>query len=130
MSDFQPEKPEMSEVAFASEMLRERIAPPGIAPSVKERVSKAARALRWSYSRTRDVWYRDPRVSIKPRELRDIARLTGVEYGRQELTEIDALIAKADNLVMGGDPDFHSAFVAAARAFYRALRRARAGGAR
>jgi hypothetical protein len=41
--------------------------------------------------------------------------VTGIEYGQRELKEVDALIAKADNLLMGNDTDFHSAFIAAVR---------------
>lgn len=114
-----PHKPsensEMSELAFASTAMRERIAPPSMG-SVKERINRAAAALRWSSSRTRDVWYADPRVSIKPRELRNIEEAAGVSYGRKEVAEVDAIIARADALLMGGDPDFVRPFIAALRA--------------
>jgi len=115
MSETKEEKREMSELAFASNAMRQRIAPPALG-SVKQRINRAAAALRWSASRTRDVWYADPRVSIKPRELRKIEEIAGVAYGRKELSEIDAIISRADALLMGTDPDFVRPFLAALRA--------------
>lgn len=82
-----------------------------------------ARRLRWSASRTKDVWYADPRVSLKATELRQIEEAAGVRYGKQELAEVDALIARAEALLHGSDEDFHRPFVAALRAFIGALDR-------
>ena len=120
MSHKSSEKSEMSELAWASERLQEDIAPRG---SVKERIRDAARTLGWKHSRARTIWYADERASIKPKELRRIEEITGVEYGRNERAEVDRLIAKADALLMGNDPDFHGPFVAAVRAFFGALDR-------
>lgn len=125
----------MSELAWSSERLHCDVAPVGIAQYVKERIRHASRELGWSYSRTRDVWYADERVSIKPRELRDIEGYTGVRYGRQELSEVDALLSKADALLaVGQDEDFAGPFVAAVRALvsiaYRAGAKGRSGVAR
>jgi hypothetical protein len=117
---------EMSELAFASKMLRERVSPPGRAQFVETRIRAAARDLRWNFSRAKDVWYADPRVSLKPCELRKVEELSGVKYGREEINEIDALISKANSLSVAGDTDFASAFVAAVRAFTRAVDRSRA----
>jgi len=122
MSETTKEKPEVSELAFASTAMRERIAPPAFG-SVKERINRAASSLRWSISRTRDVWYADPRVSIKPRELRKIEEVAGVTYGRQERASVDAIISRADALLMGTDPDFARPFVAALRALFGAVDR-------
>lgn len=58
-----------------------------------------------------------------PAELVQIEEVTGLRYGRKELTEIDALIARADALLDGNDPDFHRPFVAALRAFFGAVDR-------
>ena len=90
----------------------------------------ASRLLGWKYSRTRSVWYADERVSLKPREVREVEEISGVKYvaeGRAERGGVDSLIAKADALLMGSDPDFASAFVTAFRAFAGALDRAGAG---
>ena len=113
----------MCELAWASEMLQERIAPPGSASNKKGRIGVAASELGWRYSRVKDVWYRDERVSLKPKELREIEEVSGVEYGRKELREVDQIISRADALLEGHDPDFYGAFVAGLRAFFSALDR-------
>lgn len=128
MSESSSEKPEMSELAFASETMQQRIAPVGSAQYVETRIRIAALALKWRFSRARDVWYADPRVSLKPRELRDIETVAGITYGRQELRSVEQLIANADALTMGSDPDFAGAFAVALRAFVGALDRSRAAG--
>ena len=115
MSEKASEKSEMSELVFASEMMRTRIAPAGSAASKGERLRNAALALRWKYSRARNVWYADARVSIKPRELRQIEEMTGVKYGQQEINEVDHLIARADELLGSQGEGFRSALVAALR---------------
>ena len=117
------EKSEMSEVAFAAHAMQHRIAPPNSDQLVEQRIKKAARSLGWSFSRARDVWYADPRVSIKPRELREVEQASGLTYGRRELAEVDALISRAEAFMEGQDPDFASAAVAAFRAFLGALAR-------
>jgi hypothetical protein len=119
------EKTDMSEISWASERLQEDIAPRG---SVKERIRDAAHALKWKYSRTRTIWYADERASIKPKELRRITEVTGIEYGQQEVREISALISQADALLEGVHEDFHRPFVAALRAFAGALDRSRTRG--
>lgn len=127
MSEIQSEKFEMSCVEFASGALRSRIAPPSTAPSVKARITKASRSLGWTVSRTNDVWYGDPRVSIKVDELKKIEAVSGLIYGQQELNNANDLIARADALLYGSDPDFHGAFVAALRGFFGSSHRAGTG---
>lgn len=119
MSEKQSENSEMSELAFASEMMKTRIAPPGSAGSKGERLRNAALALRWKHSRTRHVWYADASVSIKPRELRQIEEMTGVKYGQQELRTNDDIIARAEDLLVGHEADFYGAFIAALRSLAR-----------
>lgn len=116
MSEKSSENSEMSEVAFASEQLKTRIAPPSMSSHVGERIRAAARFLGWSQSRTKDVWYADERVSLKPRELRKIEEITGVRYGREELAELDALIARADTILASRGPHSGSPVIAALRA--------------
>lgn len=114
------EKSEMSELTWASEQLH------GMAPTgtVKSRIRAASARLKWSFSRARDVWYADPRVSLKARELRDIESITGIAYGRTELRSVEALIARADALATNeADEGVYSAFAAAFRAFIGALDR-------
>ncbi len=128
MSDIEGKKSEMTELAFASEAMRTRIAPPGIAQQVKARIRHAARLLGWKFSRTRDVWYADDRVSLKPRELRRVEEVSGLRYGQEELADVDRLIGRAEALLMGSDPDHYRPFVAAFRAFFGALDRSRVAG--
>jgi hypothetical protein len=108
VTDFQSEKSEMSSVEFAQYALRERVAPPGAGVSVSDRIRVASRRLGWGYSRTRDAWYADPRISISADELRAIEETTGLHYGRQEVASIDELISRADALLDGNGFGFLS----------------------
>lgn len=123
MSEIALEKSEMSSVAFASQALQRHIAPRVNGRNVKDRIRRASACLGWSFSRTRDVWYGDPRVSISVDEMRDIEEAAGVKYGRAEVRSLEELIAKADALLDGPEADFHRPFVDAFRAFIRALDR-------
>lgn len=120
------EKSEMSELVWASDQLRNYIAPPGSASGKVERIRNAARKLKWKYSRTASVWYADERVSIKPRELRDIEVLAGVKYGQEQLREYDELIAAAESLLAGGKEDLRSAALTLLRALAGTSHRPRA----
>lgn len=110
-----------TEEQFAQRMLREVIAPIGSAASKGERLRAAAQALRWKFSRARDVWYGDERVSLKPSELRTIEEVSGVTYGRTEVDELDQIIARADALLQGAAPDFRSALAGAIREALRSV---------
>lgn len=127
MSEKPSENSEMSEIAFASDMLQNAIAPASLSSHIGKRIRAAALALRWSQSRTKDIWYQDPRVSIKPRELRQIEEMTGVRYGREEIANIDALISRADALLVDENPRGGSPILAALRALAGAVDRAGIG---
>lgn len=109
----------MSTAEFAQFAMQNGLAPRAIG-SVKVRLERATRELvkrNWSRNRVRDLWYADPRASApKWEEVADLEELTGLEYARQEVRTNDQIIAYADALLMGGDPDFVGAFVAALRA--------------
>lgn len=117
----------MPPAEFAQYAMMTGIAPRAMGP-VKVRLPHAQSVLGrrgWTKNRVRDLWYMDPRASEpKWEEINDLEQLTGLEYARQELRTTEQLIAKADALLMGSDPDFHSPFVAAFRAFLGALHRA------
>lgn len=113
----------MSELAFVQHQLHSCIAPALISSHKGERIRAAAITLRWSQSRTKDIWYADPRVSIKPRELRQIEEITGVLYGREELAEFDTLISRADAILAGEGPRVGSPIMAALRALVGAADR-------
>lgn len=109
------EKREMSTVEFfCRDALRERIAPPSIG-SVKARIVAGARALGWSYTRTRDAWYADPKISIKPHELFRIEAVSGLVYAREEMRKNDEAIERANALLAGEDARFIRTMVAALR---------------
>lgn len=110
----------MSELVWAQRTLKKHVAPAG---SVKDRIRVAANRLGWGFNRTRDVWYADPRVAIRPRELRRIEEVTGLGYARKELSSVEAMLERADALLEGPDADFHRPFIAALRAFAGALDR-------
>ena len=106
------EKSDMSTVEFCQSALRERIAPPSVG-SVKQRIVYAARKTGWSYTRVRDLWYADPRISIKAEQLFHIEALSGLEYARQELRKNDAAIERATALLGGEDTHLLRTLVAA-----------------
>lgn len=112
MSEFESEKSEMSTVEFCQGALRERIAPPNIG-NVKRRIEIAARKLGWSYTRTKDTWYADPRISIKPDELFRVEAVSGLQYARQEMRTNDAAIERATALLGGEDTHLIRTLVAA-----------------
>lgn len=102
----------MSTVEFCQSALRERIAPPSVG-SVKQRIFHAARKTGWSQSRVRDLWYADPRVSIKAEQLIQLEALSGLEYARQEVSTHDAAIERATALLGREDPDLIRTLVTA-----------------
>lgn len=114
MSEFDLEKSEMSTVEFCQRALREEIAPPSVG-SVKLRIRTAARDLGWSFTRTKDAWYADPRISIKPEELFRIEAVSGLSYARQEMRKNDHAIERANALLGGEDPRLLRTLVAAVR---------------
>lgn len=105
----------MSAVQFCQYALHARIAPASVG-TVKERIVRASRLTGWSFNRTRDVWYADPRVSIKAEQLVQIERLSGLEFARREVRTNDDIIARADALLDGPHAEFFGPFVAAMRA--------------
>lgn len=104
----------MLAVQFCQNALQERIAPSSFG-SVKQRITRASRITGWSPNRVRDVWYADPRVSIKAEELVRIEALSGLEYARREVRTNDDIIARAEALLDGPHADFFGPWVAAIR---------------
>ncbi|QQM32669.1 hypothetical protein JET14_13410 [Martelella lutilitoris] len=106
----------MSCVDFASTTLQKHIAPPHAARNVKDRIRIASRKLGWSFSRTKDVWYADPRVSIDAEEMRVIEEAAGLKNARKELHELEMLIERAGALLDDEEKDRSRPFVDALRA--------------
>lgn len=128
MSQKTLEKYQMTELSFVSRMMKERIAPPGAASSKTERIRLAAQKLRWKYSRAFSAWYADPRVSIKPSELRAVEEKSGAKFGTKDetLEEVDQMLARAGTLLDSKNPAFRRALFAATRAFIRSMAGTRA----
>jgi hypothetical protein len=113
MSEKSSEKSEMSTVEFCQRALREEIAPPSIGAKL-ERIRHASRQLGWSYSRTKDAWYADPRISIKPEELFRVEAVSGLTYSaRQEMRTNEQAIERATALLGGNDTHLLRTVVAA-----------------
>lgn len=117
----------MSGVHQASEILQQRIAPVGLCQSVAERIRHASRKLGWSYSRTKEIWYRNARA-IQYEEMLKAKEVAGLADGKQELTEVEALIAKSDQLLDRRDPVVRRAIRAGFRAFLGTLNKSRIEG--
>ncbi|MDK1386344.1 hypothetical protein QN224_13090 [Sinorhizobium sp. 8-89] len=100
---------------FVQKCLREIISPPGRAANVESRIRLAAHDLGWSFTRTKDAWYADPRVSIDSEEMRVVEEKAGVRYGADELQAVEELIRRADALLKRPDADRFRPFVAAFR---------------
>ncbi len=114
MSEKVSEKSEMSTTAFCQKALRQEIAPPNFG-NVSARIRKASRDLGWSYTRTKDAWYADPRISISPKELFRVEAVSGLVYAREELRTNDIAIEKATALLGGEDTRLVRTLVAAFR---------------
>lgn len=114
MSEKVSEKSEMGTTAFCQRALREEIAPANYG-NVSARIRKAARVLGWSYTRTKDAWYADPRISISPTELFRIEAVSGLVYAREELRLNGNAIERANALLGGEDTRLFRTFVAAFR---------------
>jgi hypothetical protein len=113
MPDKASEKRKMSVAVFCQSALRDEIAPPSLG-SVKKRIGKAAARLGWSFTRTRDVWYADPKISIRGDELRRVEDVSGIIYqARQEIRKNDDAIARAEALLGSQDPHLLGEIVAA-----------------
>lgn len=123
MSEKTSENYQMAELSFVSRMLRERIAPPGAAASKTERIRLAAQKLKWKYSRVFSAWYADPRVSIKPAELRAVEEKAGVKFAQkhEDLEDVDDLIERAEALLSSKNPRVRRALFSAMRTFARNL---------
>ena len=117
----------MTGVQQASEILQKKIAPVGLCQSVAERIRHASRKLGWSYSRTKEIWYRNARA-IQYEEMLKAKEVAGLADGKQELKDVEALIANADRLIDRKNPAVKRAFRAGLRVFFGALNRARIEG--
>lgn len=87
--------------SFCQFALKEHIAPRHVG-SVKERITKAARDLGWSISRTKDTWYAEPRMRLDPKELFRVEAVSGLQFAREEMRKHDEAIERA-TAILGGE---------------------------
>lgn len=114
MAEFRSEKSEMSDVAFAQDVMRGFVATrPG--ENTKHRLTSAARALRWSYSRAKSVLYGEARI-IKATEMDQLCKAAKVQRevrkiadDHEQLTErlarMEAMLASLMARMDGGSAD-------------------------
>lgn len=111
----------MSGVELASEIIQKRIAPVGLCQSVAERIRHASRKLGWTYSRTKEIWYRNART-IQYDEMQKAKEVAGVKLETHEdLEEVDDLIERAEAILGSKNPRVRRALFAAMRTFARRL---------
>jgi hypothetical protein len=105
MSEIVSENSELRDVAFASDLLRTRVSPPLIG-SVKSRINSAARRLKWSASRVKDVWYQDARL-IRACEMDRLKAVARVSEDERETAETIRSIARLAARLASVDAEFH-----------------------
>lgn len=99
----------MITVAEASSMLQELSQPQSRGETMKDIVTRTARAARLAYWRTYDIWYEKAR-RIEPGEadqIREALRIKNERAARNELQELKFRLAKLEASYASGDADFH-----------------------
>jgi hypothetical protein len=109
VSHISSEKAVNSLACEAAELVRQ-VSPPAEGLNIKGRINRASRRLGWSFNRARDVWNKDPRISIRGHEieaLRTAARGNENKAAADELNELRERIARLEALLArtGADPD-------------------------
>ena len=121
MSEFSSEYRPMNAAALDQrrlemrDLLQQIAGPAGL---VKGRIRTAAKTLGWSYSRTKDLWYADPRTRVDPPEIlqaratasaftstpveADLERLRSLE---DEVAELRGLLAATLRRMEGAPPN-------------------------
>jgi hypothetical protein len=104
-----------SEFSDAMRLVKLAAEPRPVGDSVKEAVNRASRALGWSVSRTRDIWYGEAHRldsremdALRAVERRQNLRSIEADY-RKNFEQLSALRAR----LQSRDPDFHKDDIAA-----------------
>lgn len=114
-----------SEISDAMQMVRVAAGPRLVGDSIKAAIGRAARALGWSFTRTRDVWYGDARRldASEIDALRAIQRerndALGLAEQRRHVEQIAVLRAR----LAIRDAEFHRSDIEALDYLLEALRR-------
>ena len=97
-------------VEQASLMLQELSKPQDRGETMKEIVTRTARAAKLAYWRTYDLWYEKAR-RVEPAEveqIREALRIKNERAARNELHELKLRIARLEASLAARDADFHS----------------------
>lgn len=107
----------------ASRLIRDLV-PHRDGDNVKSRIAKAARRLEWSFSRAKDVWFADGRISVRAvemdrlRALKAEAEAKARKYADQmEATRLENLAARIERSNPGAGRELARPFRIAARAY-------------
>jgi hypothetical protein len=100
MSEFLSEKSEMSPVSEAAILIRRVAEPRPVGDSVKAAIRRAAQALGFSFSRTKDIWYGDARrIDVSEMDaLREQAGIYAAVAAKLRYQDEDFHRAQADAL--------------------------------
>lgn len=115
-ADFMSEKSDdSSETSDAMRIVQLAAEPRPVGDSVKAAIGRSAKRLKWSFTRTRDVWYGDARRIV----VREMDALREIERRRDEAADaaerrqrLEQLAVLRTRLHMR-DPDFHREDIAA-----------------
>jgi hypothetical protein len=108
-------------VAEASQLLQELAAPQDRGETMKEILTRTARAAKLAYWRTYDLWYEKAR-RVEPTEveqIRDALRIKNERAAKNELHELKLRLARLEASLSQGDADFHSPTIDYAREVVR-----------
>lgn len=106
---------------FSSNAMQEKIAPISYSSHIGERILLAARRLKWNPSRAKSVWYQQESTVINGAELKQVERVSGLIYAKEELRQIDQIIADLERLGNTTDQDFYISFASALRSAATAI---------
>lgn len=107
-------------VANAAQLLQELSLPQDRGETIKEIITRTARAAQLAYWRTFDLWYEKAR-RVEPEEIeriKEALRLKNEKAAKNELHELKFRLARLE-AVLAGDPDFHSPTIDYARDMVR-----------
>lgn len=115
-ADFSSEfSDDSSEISDAMRIVQLAAEPRPVGDSIKAAIGRSAKRLKWSYTRTRDVWYGDARRI----DVREMDALREIERKRDEAADgadrrrrIEQLAVLRTRLQMR-DPEFHREDIAA-----------------
>lgn len=111
MSEELSENSEMSALVEASSLVRSLAEPCPAGDSVKAAIRRSARKLHgWRVSRVKDLWYADPRVSVRGDELNELRAADRAKKREQEAKDgyrqMLSRIARLEQMLCVSGQDF------------------------